>query len=191
MRREVERCWFSRDPSFSLRGPFHHRRCFLFYSGLLKCNGGEKVHIQLAWEWGGGGGVVASRLCPLCSRGNLGKEGSQSCRQSREPTRTGCFEKKEITGLPTQVTGIIYDPSLNLLLSLPPTSGSALSRLSKVNFNTHFVWNYIHARCIMCESASGMKMGNFIISTTCVQDYSLKMWRKEPLGKPRCRWNIY
>jgi hypothetical protein len=35
--------------------PPHHHCFFLFYSGLLKFNGGEKVHIRLAWEWVVGG----------------------------------------------------------------------------------------------------------------------------------------
>lgn len=91
--------------------PPHHHCFFLFYSGLLKFNGGEKVHIRLAWEWG----IVKLTASVRWAGGVIWWKGvlKVCCRPTQD-----VFQRQRITSLPARVTGVIYDLIQNLLLSV-------------------------------------------------------------------------
>jgi len=123
--------------------PPHHHCFFLFYSGLLKFNGGEKVHIWLAWEWVRVGKLTAS---VRCAGGAIWREGPHKV--VADPHRMFSKATKDHwLARSGYWTNLRADPK-NLLLTLrSDVRSDSLGGFQKSVSNTHFTFTlYRHIR---------------------------------------------
>jgi hypothetical protein len=113
--------------------PPHHHCFFLFYSGLLKFNGGEKVHIRLAWEWVGVGKLTASFRC---AGGAIWRKGPHKV--AADPHRMFSKATKDHwLARSGYWTNLRADPKISFWL-LAATSGRTDLGFSKVSFKHQF-----------------------------------------------------